>query len=1322
MGHLNKAETFQLSAGTVKVVGEFSEKLKNNKRLAALGTTPLALILSACGGGSSTTTTSTASTNLLTLTKSADTYSASAVTGFTVADTSTAKFDVADATSNAYEIKLDATGTGVLEFDFADAGDTVTLAAGSKTSGFTTLKVTDGTLDATDADLTGITRVEVASGIKISLAQIKEIPTLIANSATSEITVELASESEATELVALISAGTVKVFADANPIKLVAASTATIATETLTTKLAETTASVKPTTEAPADTASTDTTTDTGTDDTTTDTGTATGGGGGSAGADFGVIKSGAGTYIVGTTNGDVTVSKSGDLATFTPSTGVAVTKVAADVTGLRVDDITVTSSAAIASGKTITGNGNLTVTALDATADADFSLITATGTLTANVADDVTFTGDLGTFAVTVDTGKTLTTTAAKATGLAMTGAGGVSITALDADADADLSSITASGTLTANVADDVTFTGDLGTFGVTVDSGKTLTTTSDKVTGLTITGGSVTISDDITANINITNIASTVDLSQADVAISASKTLTLTAAQAATETFSGAGTLAVTASTSDDSITATTTTLSVDTGAGDDTLIVGDAGKITAADAINMGTGSSDAIHIMADDDTTTGAVFDAAGHVGAETIKVLVSTTAATENAKVVLDYAAAYDQDITIDASLLTNASADFVLAVDTAANVDGDLTVKGSAGANTLASGDGADTFVMGDITTFTAADAVNGGAGTDEIRLTADDSSTGAVVDDLGRAGIEKITVLASSTATENAKITLNYANSVTDAMEIDASALTNASAVFTLAIGGTVTNVAEALTVTGGAGNDIIATSDGADVITGGNGADTITGDAGADTVIVDADDSVSVSDSTAGDATGSDHFNDWASGDLIQITGELADGFSAATDVLVGLGTENTDTSVVADAADFLTTTYLVARDGDVTNGFDTAMIVTSDGSAAAFADAAAAQAATSFNVTLAAGATVVLGAKNDTVVGSSTADVITGGAGVDTLNGGAGDDTFIVGTSHDGTAESYTGGDGTGDKLDVNAAADFSNDTLATIEILDLDAAGTAVAITMNDAQVDMLSTITSAASAIGTGDKITLGDVMTSDMLDGTVIGGSNDDEIIFILKDVASNALTLVDATMAASDKLYIDGSNLTGTNAFTFDGSAEDDAAVLTITGGAAADTITGGDGADVINGGAGADQLRGDAGADTFHIVDGDSGAWNIDSGNAKLASTTNFDIILDAAAGDVINLTAAVQSQADYGTFTTATAGANLTATTTTDTIAQFIGTYDASANTFLSDTSGDDIMLAFKGTDAGDTTVDEAIIIVGQTDVYANSELVAGVLTIA
>ena len=49
-------------------------------------------------------------------------------------------------------------------------------------------------------------------------------------------------------------------------------------------------------------------------------------------------------------------------------------------------------------------------------------------------------------------------------------------------------------------------------------------------------------------------------------------------------------------------------------------------------------------------------------------------------------------------------------------------------------------------------------------------------------------------------------------------------------------------------------------------------------------------------------------------------------SDGFNASTDVVVGTGVEASVTDVIADAADFLVTTYLVARDGDVTDGFDT------------------------------------------------------------------------------------------------------------------------------------------------------------------------------------------------------------------------------------------------------------------------------------------------------------------------------------------------------------------------------------------------------------
>jgi Ca2+-binding RTX toxin-like protein len=453
--------------------------------------------------------------------------------------------------------------------------------------------------------------------------------------------------------------------------------------------------------------------------------------------------------------------------------------------------------------------------------------------------------------------------------------------------------------------------------------------------------------------------------------------------------------------------------------------------------------------------------------------------------------------------------------------------------------------------------------------------------------------------------------------------------------------------------------------------------------------------------------------------------ITGELADGFSSATDVLVGTGTESSDASVVADVADFLTSTYLVARDGVITDGFDTAIIVTTDGSTVAFSDAAAAQAATAFDVTVASGATVILGANNDTATGTTGNETITGGAGVDTLDGGAVNDTFIIGTSHDGTAESYTGGDGVADKLDVNAAANLSNDTLATIEILDLDASGTAVAVTMTDAQVDMLTSITSAASAIGTGDKITLSAAMTSDMLDGTVIGGSDDDEIIFILAD-AANALTLVDASMGASDKLYIDGSAGGASNALTFIGTAEDDAAVLTVKGGAAEDTIMGGDGADVITGGTGADILTGDAGVDFFVYADQDAAVGTVQIANSggsaltALATSTTTAVI---AAGDtftgleVITDLDSTDSSGEKITLGNASVALNASVLALANNKAIVVqGTYGSDVFTVgTSGTTGADSVIIWDG-DNGGTVAWNAIVLQGvdSTDeaVYAIS----------
>ena len=77
-----------------------------------------------------------------------------------------------------------------------------------------------------------------------------------------------------------------------------------------------------------------------------------------------------------------------------------------ANVTGLIVNEITLITTAKIVDGKTGTGDSTITLTALEGD---------GSGPIRHNSdrhedsqrCDDVTFTGDLGSFAVTVDTGK---------------------------------------------------------------------------------------------------------------------------------------------------------------------------------------------------------------------------------------------------------------------------------------------------------------------------------------------------------------------------------------------------------------------------------------------------------------------------------------------------------------------------------------------------------------------------------------------------------------------------------------------------------------------------------------------------------------------------------------------------------------------------------------------------------------------------------------------------------------------------------------------------------------------------------------------------
>jgi len=315
-------------------------------------------------------------------------------------------------------------------------------------------------------------------------------------------------------------------------------------------------------------------------------------------------------------------------------------------------------------------------------------------------------------------------------------------------------------------------------------------------------------------------------------------------------------------------------------------------------------------------------------------------------------------------------------------------------------------------------------------------------------------------------------------------------------------------TSPAIGYTLTGTTGDDTIVTGAGADTITGGAGADAITGGTGNDVFSFNATDSaaVVVTGGTVSDI-GADTINDFASGDLIQVTGELADGFNVANDVLVGDGTALDDNGVLFD--DYATNTYLVDRAGTATV-FETVVNVTSDGTTAAFADAAAAQAATVFNVTLAAaGATVTLGANNDTVIGGTGDDTINGGAGADTITGGLGADIIVPGFGIDtviltegvAAVDSVTLSVATADRDNITGFATTSDKLVVTIAAFDAAVTGTPFA--------------TIGAGATAGVEFVTVADATA--LLGGTVVGATNTNGILH-LQDTGDIYLNIDGAT------------------------------------------------------------------------------------------------------------------------------------------------------------------------------------------------------------
>jgi len=470
---------------------------------------------------------------------------------------------------------------------------------------------------------------------------------------------------------------------------------------------------------------------------------------------------------------------------------------------------------------------GSVAVTALDATAAADLSNVSlhATATKTANVANDVTFTGNLGSFAVTVDNGKKLTSTAAKLDGITVTNSSGSATTIVSDTSytiDTDLSGIQTAAIEFGNKTTDLTIA---DTKTLSIRQAHLGDLVGDGVDASTIEDGSDT------GNVRIYGFTGGVDIAEIDVAGSVtgyvSGTQDITANGTNHEELTAlviqsGGSLAMTQVQAN----AFAATLTKESGAGNVTsTVTGDlsALNLSAVDVLTLG-GNITLVDSTAD--------LKAAASINATT-KLITANNTVDLTGKTITNYGS-----LTVDTNQVTVS----------AEQLDGF-----AAGANTVTKTNGGLVTVhvgsTADISALDTSDATSIVLNTNNSNVTMTAAQNLQVA---SGAGTNTITLSGAGTTNGVAGIE-NYVLS---------SAGVNS---FTMA-----SNTAQ---VTGGSNNDTIVGGTGASTIIGGQGVDILSGDAGADIF------SFSTGD-TGVTALTADRILDFATGvDQIKINGTKGD-----------------------------------------------------------------------------------------------------------------------------------------------------------------------------------------------------------------------------------------------------------------------------------------------------------------------------------------------------------------------------------------------------------------------------------------------------------
>ena len=593
-------------------------------------------------------------------------------------------------------------------------------------------------------------------------------------------------------------------------------------------------------------------------------------------------------------------------------------------------------------------------------------------------------------------------------------------------------------------------------------------------------------------------------------------------------------------------------------------------------------------------------------------------------------------------LTVDASVATGAvDLDFAGGAMTVTGGSGNDIFSFEAAGNVNATGGiGNDSFTFDGVGTFTTADTVAGGTGTDTLISTAAEAEaivatlanvSGLDVVRLSNAGVAAATLGAAFFGADVKTVTLAAGTAGAYTVNMNAGANTlNLGA----ALGGDLT-----VNDTGTATTDTLTIANTAAATNVGNAKNLVIG--GYETVTVNTSGTGAATAQTLG-----------AIGVTADTGGTTAVNFTGSNGITAGAIT------AAAINASGLTGTAAL------TMGAAAVGVTSITGSANA--DTLVGDASSSISGG-AGNDTITGGSGNDTLEGGDGNDSITSDAGNDSITGGIGNDTFVLGANF-ATGDVIDGGEGT----DTISVTNASLTTLNGYTISAINSLNNAVNLVENViftdalnqtsfdmARLDSIANITLASwtdaetlAGLAANTSVTLqaGDTagalaLTLSLADSagaadaiTVVTQAAADTDFDVVKISGIETLTVTSGEAVASatvrlhtldvDATGLNTLTLTGTETLILNGLAINAATInaggmttgavnilgggadQTITGTAAADTIDGGSGADTISGGNGADVLLGGAGVDSITAGEG-------------------ADTVTGGPGSDVINLT---------------------------------------------------------------------------------------------